>query len=110
MNFLNLTHRTSKIKTFDSKDMKMPTKVSFHMFDYLVESFCFVDVMFMQYWRFSNLGNSKCIQQYTVIDWVRGQQQFCLTRGWICCPKPQAEGNRSVRVSIITAVVREASL
>ena len=37
MNFLNLAHRTSKIKTFDSKNMKMPTKVSFHMFDYLVE-------------------------------------------------------------------------
>ena len=34
--------------------------------------------------------------QYTVIDWVQGQQQFCLTRGQICCLEPQAEGNRSV--------------
>ena len=49
-------------------------------------------------------------QQYTVIDWVRGQQQFCLTRERICCPKPQAEGNRSVRGSNKTAVVRGASL
>ena len=46
----------------------------------------------------------------TVIDWVRGQQQFCLTRGRIRCPKPQAEGNRSVLGSNQIAVVREASL
>ena len=25
--------------------------------------------------------------EYTVIGWVRGQQQFCLTRGRICCPE-----------------------
>ena len=34
-------------------------------------------------------------QYYTVIDWVRVQQQFCLTRGRIRCPKPRAEGNWS---------------
>ena len=33
----------------------------------------------------------------TVIDWVRGQQQFCLKGGRICYPKAQAHGNRSVR-------------
>ena len=49
-------------------------------------------------------------EQYTVIDWVQGQQQFCLTRGRICCPKPQAEGNRSFRGSNKTAVVLEANL
>ena len=38
-------------------------------------------------------------QYYTVIDWVRVQQQFCLTRGRIRCPKPRAEGNLLVRVS-----------
>ena len=27
----------------------------------------------------------------SAIDWVRGQQQFCLTRGRICCPKPQGQ-------------------
>ena len=37
--------------------------------------------------------------QYTVIDWVRGQQQFCLTQERIFCPKPQAEGTRSVQGS-----------
>ena len=26
-------------------------------------------------------------KEYTVIHWVRGQQQFCLTQGRICCPK-----------------------
>ena len=41
----------------------------------------------------------KKIRCETIIYWVRGKQQFCLTRERICCPKPQAEGNRSVRGS-----------
>ena len=28
---------------------------------------------------------------YTVVDWVRGHQQFCLIWEQICCPKPEAE-------------------
>ena len=50
------------------------------------------------------------VKQYTVIDWVRGQQLFCFTRGLICCPKPKADGNSSVRGSNKTAVVRGTSL
>ena len=44
---------------------------------------------------------------YTVNDWVRGQQQFCLTRERICCPKPHAEGNISVLGSNKTAELSE---
>ena len=29
-------------------------------------------------------------RHHTVIDWVRGQQLVCLTRGLNCCPKPNA--------------------
>ena len=36
---------------------------------------------------------------YRVIDWVREQQQFCLTQERICYPKPQAGGTKSVRGS-----------
>ena len=41
----------------------------------------------------------------TVIDWLLGQQQFCLTLERICCPQPAASGNRSVLGSNKTAVV-----
>ena len=44
---------------------------------------------------------------YTVNDWVRGQQQFCLTRERICCPKPHAEDNISVLGSNKTAELSE---
>lgn len=47
------------------------------------------------------------LSHYTVTDWVWGQHQLCLTKGRICCPKPLAEGNRSVWGSYKTAVVRE---
>ena len=82
-------------------------------------TFCvFITSMQREVYCFNRLAQSKLTTGlepcwsfiYTVIDWVRGQQQFCLTRGRICCPKPQAEGNRSVRGSNKTAVVREASL
>ena len=36
---------------------------------------------------------------YTVIDWVRGQQQFCLTRGRICCTKPAAVASLTAQKS-----------
>ena len=45
----------------------------------------------------------------TVIDWLLGQQQFCLTLERICCPKPAASGNRSVLGSNKTAVILEPS-
>ena len=48
-------------------------------------------------------------QQYTVIDWLLGQQQFCLTLERIGCPQPAASGNRSVLGSNKTAVVLEPS-
>ena len=48
-------------------------------------------------------------QHYIFLYRIRGQQHFCLTRGRIFCPKPQAEGNRAVRGSNKIAVVREAS-
>ena len=44
------------------------------------------------------------IKQLTVIDLVRGQQQFYLTLERICNPKTEASDNRSVRGSNKTAV------
>ena len=43
----------------------------------------------------------------TVIDWLLGQQQFCLTDKGICCPQPAALGNRSFLGSNKIAVVLE---
>ena len=40
----------------------------------------------------------------TVIDWLLGQQQFCLTLEQICCPQPAALGNRSILRSNKTAL------
>ena len=45
----------------------------------------------------------------TVIDWLLGQQQFCLTLERICCPHPADSGNRSVLASNKIAVVLEPS-
>ena len=45
----------------------------------------------------------------TVIDWLLGQQQFCLTLERICCAQPAAWGNRSVTGANKTAVVLEPS-
>ena len=39
----------------------------------------------------------------TVIDWVRGQQQFCLTRKRICCPQPTASGKTYLSTDLNSA-------
>ena len=53
------------------------------------------------YWNVSgkseyNFFEKMKVYNKTVIDRLLGHQQFCLTLEWICCGKPQAEGNRSV--------------
>ena len=45
----------------------------------------------------------------TVIEWLLGQQQFCLTLERISCLQPAASGNRSVLESNKTAIVFESS-
>ena len=45
----------------------------------------------------------------TVIDWIPGQQQFCLTRERIYSPQTAASYNRSVLGSNKTTVVLEPS-
>ena len=54
-----------------------------------------------------NLWNLLLVVQYPFIDSIQEQQQGCLIRGRICCPKPQAKCNRSVQGSNKTAVVLE---
>ena len=49
------------------------------------------------------------VHNKSFIDWVRGQQQFCLPLDRICCPQPAASGNRSVLWSNKNAVFLEPS-
>ena len=41
------------------------------------------------------------------MDWLLGQQQFCLMLERLCCPQPAALGKRSVLGLSKTAVVLE---
>ena len=45
----------------------------------------------------------------TVIDWLLGQQQFCLTLERICCSQPAGSGNISVLRSNKIAIVLKPS-
>ena len=56
---------------------------------------------------YNNLWNLLLVVQYPFIDSIQEQQQCCMIRGRICCPKPPAKGNRSVQGSNKTAVVLE---
>ena len=59
--------------------------------------------------KVNNFFLNMMVYNKTVIDWLLGQQQFCLTLERICCPQPAALGNRSVLGSNETAVVLEPS-
>ena len=49
------------------------------------------------------------VYNITVIDWLLGKQQVCLTLERICCSQPAVSGNRSVLRSNKTVVVLELS-